>query len=125
MPNEGLSGNYNFRIEMRNVVEFFGTEFALETSGWIDALKTAKRTQDEIEKSKNITLSRNTDIFVAMYRRKMGEMIDLRINQEADQFMNLNTGEKIGIPDFIEKLEKGNEWLSGVSKNFLFIFLDP
>lgn len=115
MPQDGLTGNYNFRIEMRNTIEFFGTDFAIETDNWINALKTAKRVQDETEKSKDIVLFRNTDIFVALYRRKMGDKITERIQAEADQFLKEEEIGKIEIPEFLEKLEKAHKWLHGVN----------
>lgn len=118
MDQDGLSGNYNFRIEMRESVLFFGTEYATEAIEWVDVLKTAKRVQEETEKSKDITLFRNTDIFFALYRRKMGELIELRIKDEAKQFFKTESDEKLEIPDFLERLGKGQKWLAGVIFSF-------
>lgn len=120
MPPDGLVGNFNFRIESNESIEFFSTEFALETTTWVEAIKTGKRVQEEIERSGNEILFRNSDIFVGMYRRKMGDLINHRIEREAHQFLMMEGEEKLQVNDFIEKLEKAYKWLSGVS-----ILLNP
>jgi hypothetical protein len=119
MPEDGLKGNYNFRIEMRNTIEFIGTEYAFETNQWIKALNRAKKTQEEIDKSNSMTLFRNTDIFVAMYRRKMGTQIKERVSREAGEFLDSIDLKTTEIPEFIEKLEKAHDHLAGVKQNFL------
>lgn len=72
MNPDGLKAKYNLRIEMRDSIEFIGTNFAVEIEKWISGLRCAKRCGEENERSKN-KITRNIDFIIGMYRRKMGQ----------------------------------------------------
>jgi hypothetical protein len=112
MPVEGMKGKYNFRIEMRDVIEFIGTEFAIEIEKWVNSLQCAKRCSEEHEFSAETRVKRNIDFMVGMYRRKMGEDIDKFINIEIDRHINSIEIKKTDTPTFLDKLQKAHDHLA-------------
>jgi hypothetical protein len=70
MDNDGMQGNYCFRVECKDKVFFFGTEYAQETNKWISAVRRAKKTEEEVQRTKDLKLTRNTDVLFRMYRNK-------------------------------------------------------
>lgn len=106
MPLDGMKGKYNFRIEMRDVIEFVGVEFAIECENWVKSLRCAKRCGDENEKSHLNGIKRNIDFLIGMYRRKLGEDVKKFINIEIDRYIEVMDVKKTDIPTFLERMQK-------------------
>lgn len=111
-----MKGEYNFRIEMRDQIELIGTEYAIQTQNWIEALKTAKSTAEDIKRTKNADLVRNTDFIVGLYRRKMGAFITALIKNEEGEFFEELDPKESEVSVYIETLQNAQNHLSVVSE---------
>lgn len=74
--HSSLKGNFNIRIEMPEKVEFLGLELASEALSWLKVLRKAKKTLDEIERTKDQVLHRNIDELVKMYLYNQGKRLE-------------------------------------------------
>jgi hypothetical protein len=109
MPEDGMKGNYNFRIEMRDVIEFIGVDLGIQIEKWVKALKNAKRCGEENDKSGKQRVGRNIDFLIGMYRRKMGEDIEKFINIEIDKYITSFDIKKADTQTFLERLQKTHD----------------
>jgi hypothetical protein len=105
MNPDGLKSKYNLRIEMRDSIEFIGTNFAVEIEKWITGLRCAKRCGEENERSKN-KITRNIDFIIGMYRRKMGQQLDEFVNLEVEKYFSNVDFKKMEPPMFMERIKK-------------------
>jgi hypothetical protein len=106
MAPDGMKTKYNIRIEMRDIVEFIGTQFCIEIQSWINSLKCAKRCGEENEKSKKKAIGRNIDFLVGLYRRKRGEDINKFIEVEVEKYIDSVDIKKMEPPMFLERIQK-------------------
>lgn len=68
-PN--LKGNFNMAIEMKDQIYFFGFKFATNADEVLRACKRAKKTEEEISRTKNDRIFRNIDPFIEIFRQKV------------------------------------------------------
>jgi hypothetical protein len=106
MDNEGMKGNYNFRMEMANSVEFFGTEHAWQTIDWVVSLKRAKKTVEEVSRTSDGKLKRNIDFYFELYRKKQGEEINSLIEQESSKYLSKIKLKKTAPQLYLEVMTK-------------------
>ena len=111
MPDTNMRGNYNFRIELKDEVYFVGTDWCLETNGWIRSLHRIKETMEENNRSKFDRIKRNIDKFILLYRQKRGDEIKNMTKQDYGQFFDNFDKNSAGVDDFIDISLKAQEFL--------------
>lgn len=66
-----MKGNFNLAIEMKDQVNFFGFKYAFIGDQILRASKRAKKTEEEISRTKSDRLFRNIDHFIETFRQKV------------------------------------------------------
>ena len=98
--------SFTITIELKDSLLYFETKYATEASMWITALRSAKRTSEEISRTKNGKLHRNIDPFIDWFRRKQGEKLKQQCEEDFDKFDRLVDVESSEFDTFIEVLTK-------------------
>jgi hypothetical protein len=66
-----LKGNFNINIELKQKTYFFGFKYATVAQKWINSFKRAKKSVEEISRTKNDKIHRNIDPLVDKFRNKV------------------------------------------------------
>lgn len=66
-----LKGNFNVAIEMKDQMYFLGFKYATTADQIIRACRRAKKTEEEISRTKNDKIYRNIDPFIETFRQKV------------------------------------------------------
>lgn len=69
--DNSLKGDFNIAIEMKDQMYFFGFPYATVADKILKACKRAKKTEEEISRTKSDKLYRNIDHFIDVYRQKV------------------------------------------------------
>ena len=110
MPDANMKGKYNFRIELQDTsIEFIGTQFASETINWLKALKIAKKTMDEIARTREGKLRRNINFMVDMYKSQMKAQLRTLIVAECDKYTSQFKKKNVDVDLVISSLQKAQD----------------
>lgn len=69
--DSSLKGNFNIHIELKQKMYFFGFKYATVAQKWVNSFKRAKKTVEEIARTKNDKIHRNIDPLVDKFRNKV------------------------------------------------------
>ena len=105
-----LKGKYNFTLEIKEKIYVFGTEFALETNEWVKALKTAKKTYEDMSRTKNEGLFRNIDLLISLYKNKKTQELEKNINYDFERFESRIDIDSSPIQEFITSVHNQQQF---------------
>lgn len=123
MSDKGMKARFNFRVELKDQVQFIGVEYCVECNGWIRALHRIRETMEENNRSKFESLRRNIDKFVFLYRRKQGQEIKDLCKEDYEEFFGNFNAQEAQVGTFIDICKKAQNRLEIVKKYILYRLL--
>lgn len=98
-----IKTRYAFRIELKDKIHIFCQDYALQVNNWVRAIKRAKKSGEELNRTANHQIVKNIDGLVYSFRMKRGHEVIRYCNDEFDQLTeSVRFAETVSFDTFIK-----------------------